>query len=82
MPLVKGYAWSGTSCEAEEKIVRGVTGAFESLGIPAQAVEVIIIEVPKENWGIGGELASKSSRGRGRPSSALPGLLHDNYAIW
>jgi 4-oxalocrotonate tautomerase len=35
---------------------------FEELGIPPQAVEVIIQEVPKENWGIGGELADVKFR--------------------
>jgi 4-oxalocrotonate tautomerase len=29
------------------------------MGIPAEAVEVLIHEVPKENWGVGGEQASE-----------------------
>lgn len=58
MPVVVVYMWSGVSKEAKERIVKGVTRVFEELGIPAQAVEVIIHEVPKENWGGGGVLAS------------------------
>jgi 4-oxalocrotonate tautomerase len=54
--------WSGVSREAKVRIVKGITKVFEELGIPSQAVEVIIQEVPKENWGIGGELADVKFR--------------------
>lgn len=59
MPIVVVYMWSGTSSEAKEKIIAGITKVFEELGIPREAVEVVIVEVPKEGWGIGGEPASK-----------------------
>jgi 4-oxalocrotonate tautomerase len=59
MPIVHVYMWSGVSREAKEKIIKGITKVFEELGIPRQAVEVVILEVPKENWGVGGELASE-----------------------
>jgi 4-oxalocrotonate tautomerase len=59
MPIVHVYMWSGVSREAKEKIIKGITRVFEELGIPGQAVEVVIHEVPKENWGVGGELASE-----------------------
>ncbi len=59
MPIVHVYMWSGVSKEAKAKIIKGVTRVFEELGIPAHAVEVVIHEVPKENWGIGGEQASE-----------------------
>jgi len=59
MPVVVVYMWSGVSKEVKERIVKGVTRVFEELGIPARAVEVIIHEVPKENWGVSGELASE-----------------------
>lgn len=59
MPVVVAYMWSGVSREAKEKIVKGITKVFEELGIPPHAVEVIIHEVPKENWSVGGELASE-----------------------
>jgi 4-oxalocrotonate tautomerase len=55
--------WSGVSKEAKAKIVKGITRVFEELGIPPHAVEVVIHEVPKENWGVGGELASERLRG-------------------
>ena len=59
MPVVVVYMWSGVTKEAKERIVRGITRVFEELGIPAHAVEVIIHEVSKESWGVGGELASE-----------------------
>jgi len=59
MPIVHVYMWSGVSREAKEKIVKGITKVFEELRIPGQAVEVVILEVPKENWGVGGGLASE-----------------------
>ncbi len=59
MPVVHVYVWSGFSDEAKRKVISGITNLFTEMGIPKEAVEVIIHEVPKENWGIGGEQASK-----------------------
>jgi 4-oxalocrotonate tautomerase len=59
MPIVHVYMWSGLSKEAKARIVKNITRVFEDLGIPAHAVEVVIHETPRENWGLGGELASE-----------------------
>ena len=59
MPVVHVYVWSGFSDEAKRKVISGITNLFTEMGIPKEAVEVIIHEVPKENWGIGGEQARK-----------------------
>lgn len=59
MPVVIVYMWSGVSREAKEGIVKGITRVFEEFGIPSHAVEIIILETPKENWGVSGELASE-----------------------
>jgi len=59
MPVVHVYVWSGFSDEAKKKTITDITKVFVEMGIPAEAVEVIIHEVPKENWGVGGEQASK-----------------------
>jgi 4-oxalocrotonate tautomerase len=59
MPVVHVYMWSGVSKEAKNKIIKGITKVFEDLGIPSQAVEIIIIEVPKENWGVEGKSADE-----------------------
>ncbi|MEM1673913.1 MAG: 2-hydroxymuconate tautomerase family protein [Candidatus Bathyarchaeia archaeon] len=59
MPIVHVYVWRGFSSEAKRKVISGVTKVFVELGIPAEAVEVLIHEVPKEDWGVGGEPASE-----------------------
>ncbi|MEM4700193.1 MAG: tautomerase family protein [Candidatus Nezhaarchaeales archaeon] len=59
MPIVHVYVWSGFSSEAKRRVVAGITKVFTEVGVPAEAVEVVIHEVPKECWGVGGELASE-----------------------
>ncbi|MEM1525981.1 MAG: tautomerase family protein [Ignisphaera sp.] len=59
LPVIVVYMWSGVSDGAKKGIIFGITKVFEELGIPPHAVEVIIVEVPKENWGVGGEQASE-----------------------
>lgn len=67
MPSVDVKMWAGLSKEAAEKIISGITKVFEDLGIPKQAVEVVIHEIPKTHWGIGGVPASKA-----RPDAKSP----------
>ncbi|MCS7143689.1 MAG: tautomerase family protein [Archaeoglobaceae archaeon] len=62
MPIVQVYVWRGISSEAKKKIILGITKTFVDLGIPAEAVEIVIQEIPKEDWGIGGQLASEKLR--------------------
>ncbi len=59
MPVVHVFWWAGREAALKEKAIKGITKAFEDIGIPASAVTVIIHDIPKENWGLGGELASK-----------------------
>jgi 4-oxalocrotonate tautomerase len=60
MPTVDVKVWKGVSDEAAEQIISGITKVFVELGIPERAVEVIIHEIPKVHWGIGGKPASKA----------------------
>ena len=60
MPIVEVKMWKGVSEEAAEKIISGITKVLVDLGIPERAVEVVIQEVPKAHWGIGGKPASKT----------------------
>jgi 4-oxalocrotonate tautomerase len=60
MPVVEVKMWKGTSVEAVEQLISGITKVFVELEIPEQAVEVIVQEIPKTHWGIGGTPASKS----------------------
>jgi 4-oxalocrotonate tautomerase len=59
MPVIHVYVWKGFSDEAKKKVIEGITKVFIELGIPKEAVEVIIQEVPMENWGIEGKKASE-----------------------
>ena len=59
MPIVHVFVWKGFSKEAKKKVIEGMTKVLVDLGVPAQAVEVIIHEVPKEDWGVGGEQTSE-----------------------
>lgn len=67
MPLAQIYMWKGISEESVEKIISGVTDVFVGLGVPKEAVHVIVQEIPKANWGIEGNPATKA-----RPDSKPP----------
>jgi 4-oxalocrotonate tautomerase len=59
MPLVTIDIWEGRTVEQKRELARAVTSAVVgALGCPEEAVEVIIRDVPKINWAIGGKLAS------------------------
>jgi len=58
MPSVQVNVWEGWGEKNAEIVIREVTKIFTDLGIPAQAVEVIIHEIPKTHWGMQGKPAS------------------------
>jgi 4-oxalocrotonate tautomerase len=60
VPVVQVHVWQGISLENKKKIVAGITKVLVDVGIPAQAVTVIISEEPKENWASGGKLHSET----------------------
>ncbi|MHA2046888.1 MAG: tautomerase family protein [Candidatus Thorarchaeota archaeon] len=59
MPIIDVKMWKGVSEDDAEKIISRITKVFVDMGIPERAVQVLIIEIPKTNWGIGGKPASK-----------------------
>ena len=59
LPVVEVSVWAGMSKENKKKIVEGITRVLEYLGIPKDAVTVVIHEVPKTNWATGGQLHSE-----------------------
>jgi len=59
MPIVHVNVWKSFSNEAKKKVIAGITKVFTEMGIPAEAVEVVVHEIPMENWGVGGEQASE-----------------------
>lgn len=62
MPIVRVCVFKGFSEEAKKKTIEGITKVFTEMGIPQEAVEVIIHEIPMENWGIGGRQASEKMK--------------------
>jgi 4-oxalocrotonate tautomerase len=61
VPLVEITLWPGRSEEVKERIIREVTEALSrSSGAPPEAIEIIIRDVPKTDWGRGGRPYSKS----------------------
>jgi len=62
LPVVQVSVWAGMSQESKRKIVEGITKVFENIGIPKEAVEIIIYETPKTNWATGGKLHSEIER--------------------
>lgn len=59
MPLVTVEIWEGRSVEIKRKLVKDITKVIvDDIGCPKEAVSVIIRDVPMNNWGIDGELAS------------------------
>jgi len=60
MPLVKIELIEGRSSETREILIKKVTDAVaETLEIPVNKVWVVIEEVKKDNWGVGGVPLSK-----------------------
>jgi len=59
MPVVTVEMWEGRAIEQKRQLIKGITSAIAAIGVPAEAVEIIIKDNPKHNWGIGGELASE-----------------------
>ncbi|MGO8805009.1 MAG: tautomerase family protein [Candidatus Bathyarchaeia archaeon] len=59
MPIVQVSVWEGMTPENKKKTVEGITKVFEDLGIPKEAVHIVIYEAPKGNWATGGQLHSE-----------------------
>ena len=60
MPLVTVEMYEGRTVEQKKALVEGITSAvMEKLGVPADAVTIVIKDIPKHNWAKGGKLASE-----------------------
>ncbi len=59
MPVVIVEMWEGRTIEQKKQLVEGITDSFVQIGVPQQAVHVIVKDNPKHNWAIGGKLASE-----------------------
>jgi 4-oxalocrotonate tautomerase len=60
MPIVRIETWEGKTDEQKERLIREVTKCVSDvLDVGAEHIRVVIYDVPKANWGIQGEPASK-----------------------
>ena len=64
MPVVQVSVWAGISDEKKKKIVEGITEVIEEIGVPREAITIIIYEVPKTDWASGGQLYSERFQNR------------------
>jgi 4-oxalocrotonate tautomerase len=61
MPVVIVNMWAGRNTEQKKTLVKGITDVFTKVGVPAEAVHIIINDIPKSNWGTGGKLAAEET---------------------
>jgi 4-oxalocrotonate tautomerase len=59
MPIVHVNVWESFGKEKIKIVIQNITKVFVDLGVPEHAVEVIVHEIPKSHWGIGGTPASE-----------------------
>jgi len=59
MPTIHVNVWKGFGEDRVKIVIEKITQVFVDLGVPQHAVEVIVHEVPRTHWGIGGEPASE-----------------------
>jgi len=60
MPVVIVEMWEGRTLEQKKKLVQGITEAFAKINTPPDAVHIILKDIPKHNYAIGGKLSSES----------------------
>jgi len=60
MPVVTVRMWEGRTVEQKKQLVEGITETFVRIGVPREALHVIIHDIPKHNWGHAGKLTSET----------------------
>ena len=59
MPVVIIEMWEGRTVDQKRTIVEGITTTFEQIGVPPEALQIVINDIPKHNWAVAGKLASE-----------------------
>jgi len=59
MPIVIVEMWEGRTPDQKEKLIHGITKAFEEIGTKPESLHIVIHDVPRTNWGTRGKQASK-----------------------
>lgn len=59
MPWVEIKLFQGRSDQQKKELVKAVTDAVcKTLAVEPKAVSIVIQDVPKTSWGMGGQMAS------------------------
>ena len=60
MPFVEIKLWKGRNKETKKKMIEKVTEAItETIQCPKEAVHIVVHEVEKDDWAIGGKICSE-----------------------
>ena len=63
MPIITAHILEGRSSEQKRELIRGITDAVvRTLEVPPESVRVIVTEMPKDSYGIGGSTALELGR--------------------
>ena len=65
MPVVHVNVWKGFEQEKVDYLIKNLTKVFVEVDVPAEAVEIIVHEIPKSHWGVGGESCTVKFKGIG-----------------
>jgi 4-oxalocrotonate tautomerase len=61
MPIIRVEMFSGRTRDQKRALVKELTESFvRTCGSKPEAVHVVIVDVDKDDWGVGGELSSNS----------------------
>jgi 4-oxalocrotonate tautomerase len=58
MPVVIVEMWEGRTVDQKRQLAKDLTQAFVNVGVPKEAVHIIMKDNPKSCWAQGGQLCS------------------------
>ena len=58
-PVVIIEMLEGRTPEQKETLIKGITKAFEDIGVKADGLHIMMHDIPKTNWGLRGQQVSK-----------------------
>ncbi len=61
MPVVTVEMMIGRNDDQKETLIKGITRAFEEIGVKPESLTIILHETPRNNWGIHGTSLPRSS---------------------
>ncbi|PLX32240.1 MAG: 4-oxalocrotonate tautomerase [Ignavibacteria bacterium] len=63
MPIITAHILEGRSSEQKSALIRGMTDVVvKTLHVPAESVRIILTEMKKDEYGIGGKTAKELGR--------------------